>query len=654
MAQPRIIRPGGNLSEDRRRELGLYLKTQWLRAYQGRTEQVDGDYKKWSKAYEGVPLEEIRTVPFYKASNFVVKLIRMFLDTFKARTLNIMFATRPLYVCEGLPQDLKEAWELYINRKACFEWDHYQLAGDLIGRGNKTGTAIIKTLYTEKTGIDVMPSDDGQSYRESPYTYFAGPESRLIPFEDFYVYPITANFLHECEIKFHRLRYIKEQAERLVNNGTWILPDGKDVELYLKHPRDLKREEQQNDAGVVDPYVLEMEPVEAHCKWAITNDSSKVYDIVGLFDPDSGDLIDVYYEPYPRNLDVFTDYRPFPRDELFYGESMAEILGQSQEEASRIHNERRDNSTIASSVCFKRRSGSLIPNPSTNWYPGKVWDLEDMMDLDVINIGRNYDDMIQQEDYVFSLAEKLSGIGEMMQGASQGMLGKRGVYNTGGTISVIAEGNQRQDTNIRDVRGVLSRVAHKSSRLQAFYGKGDPFIDTLPQSTQDAVNQVFDLLSSDRYRYLNFEVKASNAGANAEVEKANLMSMAQVVNQYGQTAVQMAEQLANPQINATVRMVMNDVVNMQKWMAKRLLKSFNEWDAVEVLPDVGTAVEATVKGGSRGTQGPSSQDGGGMVPGGANGALPPLSRGLLDQLSQVPSGNGSAPAQGGMGPGMLR
>lgn len=512
-------------------------------------------------------------------------------------------------------------------------------------RGNKTGTAIVKTLYTEKQAWDVMPSPDGQSYTETPYTYFAGPESRLIPFEDFYVYPITANNLEDCEIKFHRLRYIEEEARRLVEQGVWSIPDDKSLDLYLRHPSDLKREDQQNDAGVLDPYLRELELIECHFKWAITNDSSKFYDIVAVMEPLSGDLFDVYFEPYPRNLDVFTDYRPFPREELFYGESLAEILSQSQEEASRIHNERRDNSTIASSVCFKRRSGSLVPNPSTNWYPGKVWDLDDMSDLDVIQIGRNYDDMIQQEDYVFSLAEKLCGIGELMQGASQGMLGKRGVYNTGGTLSVIAEGNQRQDTNIRDVRTVLSNIAHKCSRLQAFYGKDDPFIDTLPADAQEAVRAVFDILSSDRFRYLNFEVKASNAGANAEVEKANLMAMAQVVNQYGTAAVQMSEQLANPKLNASVRLVMNDVVSMQRWMAKRLLKTFNEWDAVEVLPDVGPAIETTVKGGSRGITSTGAAPGGmGNAPT-AQGPVQSPPRSLLEQLSQLPQGLGGPPQQ---------
>jgi len=108
------------LSEDKRDELCKYLNAQWLRAERTRREQVDGQYADWTKAYYGTPLEEQRTVPWYKASNFVVKLNRMFIDTFVSRTLNIIFATKPLYVIEALPRELRDAAELYLNRKALY------------------------------------------------------------------------------------------------------------------------------------------------------------------------------------------------------------------------------------------------------------------------------------------------------------------------------------------------------------------------------------------------------------------------------------------------------------------------------------------------------------------------------------------------------
>jgi len=636
----KLIVVGDELSADRKRELTLYLCEQWERAYRARQEQVESKYSNWQKIYSGVPLEEIRTVPFYKSSNFVVKLTRMFIDTFMARSVNIIHATKPLAVCEGLPGEIKEAWEYYLNRKALDQWNYYRLTQQLAMQGNKNGTTVVKTPWIEKNGIVVSAGSSGQR-TETSFVEWAAPSSTVIPFDDFYIYPITALTLCDAEIIFHRVRYTEEAAKRKQNSGEWKIPVGTDISSWCKQATDVQRTEEQADAGVVDPYLRELITVECHLKWAITNDSSKEYNLIAILHPESRTLLDLYYNPYPQNLNIFNDYRPFPRDDIFYGESMCELLGQSQEEASRIHNERRDNSTIASSICFKRRSGSLIPNPSTNWYPGKVWDLEDMTDLETFDVGRNYTDMIPQEDYTFQLAEKLSGIGEIMQGGSQGGLGKRGVYNTMGTLSVLAEGNQRQDTNIKDLRCVLSCTLKIAARLQATYGTADPFIETLTPKLQEGVRQALQIFSSDKYRWINLEVKSSSAGSNSEIRKANLFTMAQTVSMYGQQAIQMASQLADPQLNPTIRTTMLEFIDMQRWMAKRLLKEMDEWDATEKLPDVAAILEQTQPGANPSAPGGGPQ--GPVQPGGADGALPPISRTQLQTLAALPPSGGGAP-----------
>lgn len=645
MPQLAIARPKG-ISADKLDELRKYVKERWDQAVKARAQQVDGDYAIWDKAYSGVPLEGVRTVPFYKSSNFVVKLIRMYLDTFVARSLNIIFATKPLLVCDNLPREMKEAWELYLNRKTMYEWDFYKLTKDMTFRGNKTGTCALKTLYIEDMSTEVSTAQGAGEAQEVEITEYMGPRTKAIPFEDFYVYPITANSLEEAEIKFHRVRYSKEAAQQLIDKGDWEVPKDKTAESYARKPKDAKRESQQSDAGVADSSYMEVKAVECHLKYAIGSDETKLYDIVVVLEPTDGTLFDLYFNPYPRNVCTFTDYRPFPREDLFYGESMCQLLGQAQEEASVIHNDRRNNSFISNSVVFKRKSGSNIPNPSTNWYPGKVFDLDEMDDLDVINIGRNYDDMLGQENFVFTLAEKLSGISDVMQGSSQGSQ-QRGVYNTMGTIATMQEGNQRQDTNLRDVRCSLSRIAALHSGFQAhFVGADDPYLATLSEEVQQQVLAAVNYMKSKQGKLVWHEIKSSSAGVNKEVERSNLLQIAGIMAQYGQTAQQLGTQLANPQLNPTLRAIMNDVVGMQKWMAARLLREFDEFDAAEILPDIGAAVERTVPGGSRGTKETlQSADQGGLDIGGANGALPPVSRPQLEAISQIPTLPGGAPTQ---------
>lgn len=629
-----IARPR-NISPERLEELKGYLVERWQRSVRGRADQVDGKYKDWSKAYRGRALEQVRTVPFYKSSNFVVKLIRMFVDTFTARTLNIIYATEPIFVVTGLPRDLKDSWEAYLNSKCVNEWDFYNLTRNVITRGNKNGTNVTKTPWVEELENVVSIVDGTQQV--STFTRVSRPQSKCIPFEDFYIYPIVANELSEADILFHRIRLSEERVRQRLASKVWQIPENVSVESLVEIPRDAKKMDDQNDAGVVDPYYKEGEFIECHLKWSFDGDDSNLFNIVAVLHLGTNTMPDLFYNPYPRNACIFDDYRPFPQEELFWGESMSEVLAQSQEEASQIHNDRRNNVMLANSTVFKRRNGANVPNPSTNWYPGKVFDLDDLDDLEVIEIGRNFTDMIQEENLTFSLAEKLSGINDVMQGASQGNA-ERGIYNTMGTMAVLQEGNQRQDTNIRDVRNALSRIGCLSSMLQATYGQDDPYIRTLAPDDQTAVRQVFSMLRSDTGNYVRLQVKTSDAGVNKQVERANLMQIAQLLGTYGQTVIAMAQQLARKDLNPSIRMIMNEVVVMQKWLATRLLREFDEHDAESIVPDLGAAIEASIPGGSSGAPRPGASAGEeDMDNGGASNPPTPLTRGGLEAISSLPT-----------------
>lgn len=636
----KIIRP--ELTDEKWEVLEKYLLDHFERAYQARREQVDDKYERWEQNYYGIPAEKIRTVPWYKSSNFVVKVIRIFVDTFVARTLNVIFATRPLYSIDGFPSELKESLELYLNRKALNDWEHYRLASAMLPRGNKNGTSVCKTPYVEETEWDVMPGEGGASSQETEVTIFSGPKSQVIPFEDFLVYPITCNYLEEAVIKFHKVRYVEEQALQMIKAGKWDITE-EELAQALKTPDDAKRMATQSEGGVIDPYLKELQVVECYLKWEIVEGSGKYYSLVGSIVPTLNKMIDLYHNPYPRNIDIFTDYRPNPKEDFFYGESICELLESTQEEVSSIHNDRRNNNFIASAPVFKRRNGSLLPNPSTNWYPGKVFDLEDMDDFEVVQVGRNYIDTLAEEQADLQYAERLTGTGAVMQGLSQGSMGKKGMYNTGGTLAVMAEGNQRQDSNIRDFRKVLGRICKVAYSLQSYYGKNDPTIGVFPEKIQAQIRQALELTTSSRLQTATFEVKTSDAGANSEVAKANLLQMASVLGQYGNSAQAMTAQLANPQLNPAIRAIMMDVITMQQWMAKRLLRAWNEHDAEEIMPDVQRALAAGQPhpGGEGGN--PTAAMGSGqsvIQPGGTGETSEPLSKQRLQALSQMLNGVG--------------
>jgi hypothetical protein len=531
----------------------------------------------------------------------------MFIDTFMARTLNIMFATKPLYVFDGMPKELRDPCESFFNRKAIADWRHYELCRDMLVRGPKNGTAIMKTTWVSDIEMDVMPGQVGEE-QEVPYERFVGPKTRLVHFEDFYVYPITAPTLDDTLIKFERVRWQEEEARDRFERWQHLTSDQLEglswemVKSWLQHPSDSKRAGVQSDAGVIDAEATELHTVECHLRYALKNTGQR-NSIVAVLCPSQEKLLDVYFHPYPKNCDMYTEYKPFPQEDLFYGESLCEILAQAQEEASCIHNDRRNNSVLANSVCFKRKNGANIPNPSTNYYPGKVFDVDSMDDLDVMSLGRPLDPMIQEEDYVFRQAELLSGIGSAMMGSSIGSQ-KKGVYNTQGTLGVMAEGNQRQDTNIRDARSVFGNMMRGAVILQSYYRPDDPAAELLPEKLRPALAEAMKYINSNRMAGVKVMVKTSNAGANSEVRKAGLLQMSQVVGQYAVNAMQAAQALiGQPNMAPALKQVMEETISMQRWLAVRLLMAWEEEEAEEVLPDVAGTIQAAAQAASQGAAG---------------------------------------------------
>lgn len=644
----RVVRP--TLSDDLRDEITRYLSVHWKRALDGRQQQVDSDYARWDKAYRAIPREKTRSMPWLNASNIVVPLIRIHLDTFLARTLGSIFSTQPILKVHGFPQEIADPLEKYLNYKCLHQWETYDFASAWMFSGNKNGTSAAKTAWIDQKTIDIMPSDDPDAgHTEEEVDVYVGPRPEVIPFEDYYVYPITATRPHQVKIRFHRIRYVAEDVKELVDSGRWgtmlDVPLGKTawdvLEACMKPSNDVKREQTGTEAGVVDPLLDELEVLECHFRYEMTG---KYYDLVALLVPSlgTGALLDLYFNPHPRNIETFRTYVPFPRESLAYGESMAQVLERMQEEASAIHNDRRNNSYIANTPMFKKKTGSLVPNQTSAWFPGCTWEVDNMDDLEPFGVGRNYDSMLDQEGHVMSLANLLMGSNQVQQGSPSGVAGgQRGIYSAQGTMAVLSESADRQGKNTRDFREALSSVLKASFILQKTFQPDDPALQYFPPADQKAIGEALSYATPTRTHLCPFEIRTSTARMNQEMDRQNLMQMMGVVSQYYQQVMGMSQQLLDPKLNPGLRLIISDIINGHKSITRRLLRAFDEIDPDGVLPDLQTAVNQSVPGGADGTKqlganagaaGQQPSYGGGMQPNGA-----PLSRSSMGALLQIPT-----------------
>jgi len=589
MPAPSLIRPPKGEWWD---ALESYLVEQFRLATAGRDSQVGSLYDAWSQGYDAIPAEKIRKVPFHKASNFVVPITRMFVDTARARTQGMIWATNPLISVDGFPNEAREGGESYLDRKARYEWGYYKLLAAFQAGGLKYGTAVAKIGWESKDVEQVTSVEGG--IQSDLVTVYEGPWAKVIPFEDFFCYPVAADELDEMAVIFHRRRYTEEFARRMLadmksgaaqraGRPLWKLTKDELERSMQMIEQDAKAQNVQSEAGIEDGERFEFQAVECFLDWEI---SKRHYPVVAVLQPHIGKLLDVYFSELPPGCPRFIDYRPYQRDGLFWGDSVPRILAQSQEEISRIHNERRDAASIANGPQFKKKRGTTLPNPSVNGYPGKVWEVEEMDDFDVVNWTGRLPDTMAEEQQCFQIAERLMGLDGIMQGMSQGGSDKKGIYNTGGTLAMMGQANSRQMTHIRDFRWSVSQIVCAQFTLQRHFGAADPTIGMFDDGVQQKIRKFMELAKPDRLRRSFFEVKASDPSANKEVDKANLLQQASILSQYGQQLMQMVGQYQmSKDKNPLMANILRSIMRAQHDMAVSLARAMDQLHLEGKLPD---------------------------------------------------------------------
>lgn len=618
------------ISDDKKGELVGFLTRNFGECVKARSDQIESKYTRWMDNYSGKPLEQIRTTPFYRASNFVPQLIRMHTDILSARIFGLIIATKPMWrvmtLLDGLQHEEIENCSEWMDFISKFQLRLPEILDSGVYRSFKTGHVMLKGPWvTESVWKATGESVNGQpGKREEQRREFL--DLRPLPFDDVWVNPITVQYLRDAREIYHRLRLTKEEVTLRDISKTW---DSAAASAVLKTPESnsgVARESQATEAGialtpdVVRPYTA----IEATFDYEL--EAGRTFELVVTFNPKVAGkegYLRGHFSPYKKLKHCYTEVKFLPREDFIYGYSIPEILEQSQEEQAQIHNARRDSNTIGNIPTFKKKRYADVPNPSSEWYPGKVFELEAMDDMDVLNLQVNYNSMIDEEKFLLYLAEQYSGVQAPMQGYGAGVLqGKRGIYNSGGTLAMLAEGNRRLDIFLHRARypfhdlGNLIYQSYKQFRpngteYRAWGAKGE------------SIRKSFSLTEPADFPGFFFNISASDASANKEVDRTSLLLMANTMAGYYRQIVEAAATVSQLPQGHPLMEVLLTVLDGAKDLASRLLFSFDIGDRKRLLPDV-----RTILGGSPSAGADQAERVG--VPGSDE----PLSVDRLQQLSQ--------------------
>jgi len=577
------------------RKLKRYLKerTQSLKKGLSRLHGMDGIIK-WRKAYEAVPAMEKRTFPWEGASNLVVPIVAIHSDTLLARVMSAVMKTKPLWTAAELgefkklaPVGMRSAYEEFLGYVGLepSELDLYRVYHEWFGEAIRLGTSVIKVPWIKEIEHRFGPAGDMSGERRwEQFTAYEGPRPEKLKYENF-IYPVNASTIEAMDFKYDIIQMTKA---KLQERAFLDIYDKKAVGYVLAQPDRTGNSTQvdtqkQQDAKVrVEPneHSYEWDIYECHFKYRV--DTEHYARVIVWYHEKSDQILRSYYTYYPT--DIYIAARLFYRDDMFPGMGFGEIMLPFQEEISEIHNQRRDNMTIANMKAWAVDPDSKLHKGFRVYPSAMVPAKQDQgsKEIEPLEMGTPVQGEIDSERLSLELAEKRSGVSPPMQGAGAGSNTKRGVYTAMGTLSLLQEGNTRTDLNVTDIRYAHTRLGRILGLEYGTFGLRDDLKEQFGEAGEK-IQTALDAIVSHK---MALPVYASTASVNREVEKQSDMMMTQIMDRYHQGVAAMLQALNNPVVSDNVKKYTMDALEAARTLMMTTLRHFGQDEIERLVPEI--------------------------------------------------------------------
>jgi hypothetical protein len=572
------------LSGDTEGALSAYLRQRLEALRRANRELFEDKYPRWRRLYEARPLERERQFPFYRASNLVVPIIAIHCDTLLARVMSAILRIRPLWFIRviGKPQgdpdavSIRAALEGFLNYVGLEPWelDLFRVCHEWFGEAIRYGTSTVKIPWDIVTDDRPVPTSPVEYVRTLVYE---GPRPEKIPFDCMY-FPASSSRIEDADFKAHRRRMKEWEVIDRFDSGAW---NEAYRDIVLSRPDrsspDVATTQSQTDLGVREawPDSREWDIYECWFRWRMPNGMRPR--VIVTYHLATGAVLRAIHNFY--EVDPFVTARLFYRDDSAYGYGFVEMLEQVQEEISTMHNERRDNATVANTRVWRVNPDSKL-HEGFRIYPGAMLPAN-KDEIEPLMQGQVAPTEIQEEELALSLAERRTGVSPPMQGFGAGVqAGRRGIYTAMGTLSVMQEGNRRTDLNIADLRYAFTKLGRIVLRQYAEFGIRDDLLRRFG-SEAEVIRRAMQLVRTDN---IEIAVAASTASINKEIEKQNDILLMNLMDRHYSMVTQMLQAISVPMTPPAVKDYLTRVVRASDLMMREVLRHFDYDDPERFIP----------------------------------------------------------------------
>lgn len=627
---PRLL----NLDDDTKERLISFINTELDNHFAERGKYV-ANLEAWAKDYWVEPSKDVRTFPFYGASNLIIPLTAISVEAVHARVMTTLFAVDPYITSQFHTQELPSGAETALERYVQFELDHSigfkKSSENIILELEKFGTGIGKSGYEKvvKRAVRTVGDQEQEFDVVTKATATIDPVAGsrfMMPFTD--QCPQTSMWCGEEHSENPYTLKLWEEGG-LFYPGTfeaidnWIQNTNQAIDSGSGQSFTQKQEKLEDKKPV---YPKRVDWVELWLAFDI-NQGGRQLEIVVHFHREAQFLMAVRYN---WNDDLSRPYRtgPYiPVEHRWNGVGICKQNDQFQREITTIHRQRLDNATLANMRMFKVHKLSGY-GPKEPIFPGKMWFLDDMAHMDTLQLGEIYPSAYSNEQGALIYSQQRTGVNEVILGMPQ--VGTPGTAT--GDIARIQEGNKKFDYALGNIKTLLgSLVMDAFMNIKQFGTRNTEYFSSVENA--DLILAVMNQPAEVIRRGILFDIGMVTSKGNRMLDRQNWVQIQQALAQYYQAIMGLAQMVGDPNL---MGIILKKALVASNEATRQLLESFELRNIDRIIvPEIERLVDVNER------SGPNNL----LVPGGNSGPEGNGGAPGMDALSQILASLGTGGAQ---------
>lgn len=582
---------GDVLPEEDLAELARYLKEEYDTA---KTEMDARNKKaiKWRQNMEAVANDAPKNHPYKNSSNIVVPVTQVIGQALSAKILGTFDAREPLWDVVSLKHDEEAVRRMKSVAKIMNTWarsptdlNMEQVLQDLTAE-----TVVIGGAFPKVPWVIDQWRVIGEGGEETTVVFHDGPMVVVVPVERV-KYRRGVGSIQRLPWIGVDVPLTEVELRKRASDGVYDLEAVKKV-LGEKRTAPTDAEEQAQRGEMFDSGETTglYDITEFYVYWDVDGSGVPV-DLFVTMHVETETVMSVQYNSL--GLRMVTSSKYVHRPNALTGRGVGQMTESMQDEVTTVHNAKIDNMKLANTRMLAVKRGGPI-GAKEEIYPGKVLYVENPAeDVRPIQLGEIYPSSAAAESGGWAIAQRAVGLSDTMMGFADQTMKSRDTVR--GQAMRVQQGDSVLGGAVAGLRNVLGQigmmvwiqcVANKE-RVMAREKAAQRFTE---QELAD-LEATLDMTVAEVPTRIAFSVKVTDAERTFEQQRMNLMTLTQLMSQFGQQTVPLAMQVYGPQgeqMKAQAPEMYNYMGRILAGSAKMMediFKFFNIYNTKDYLPD---------------------------------------------------------------------